>query len=198
MWKKWKGLRKVKEHDQVLKPRGLQSQDWNPAPASGPELPPGWDVIVQRAIRSLEKVASLTFGTSSWVGMGMGFSRDSDGKESACNAGDLGSIPGSGRAPGEGHGSPLQYSCLEDPMARGAWWATVYGVTKSWTLVDVGALQVLQCFVVCRRSLLGVDICFSVFQFQGEINPVSTKQDFCFEASFPTQCDLSQRLIRES
>ena len=130
--------------------------------------------------------------------LNMGFPCGSDGKESACNAGDLGSIPGSGRAPGEGHGSPLQYSCLEDPMARGAWWATVYGVTKSWTLVDVGALQVLQCFVVCRRSLLGVDICFSVFQFQGEINPVSTKQDFCFEASFPTQCDLSQRLIRES
>ena len=83
-------------------------------------------------------------------------------------------------------------------MDRGAWWVTVYGVTKSWTLVGVGALQVLQCLLVCRRSLLGVDICFSVFQFQGEINPVSTKQDFCFEASFPTQCDLSQRLIRES
>ena len=46
----------------------------------------------------------------------------SDGQESACNAGDPGSIPGSGRAPGEGNGSPLQYSCLENPMDRGAWW----------------------------------------------------------------------------
>ena len=52
------------------------------------------------------------------------------GKESAWNAGDLGSIPGSGRSPGEGNGNPLQYSCLENPMDRGAWWATVHGVTR--------------------------------------------------------------------
>ena len=57
----------------------------------------------------------------------------SDGKESACNAGDLGSIPGSGISPGEGNNYPFQYSCLENPMDRGAWWATVHGVTKSWT-----------------------------------------------------------------
>ena len=69
---------------------------------------------------------------------------------------------------------------------------------KELDMTLVGALQVLECSAVCRRSLLGVDICFSVFQFQGGINPVSTKQDFCFEASFPTQCDLSQGLIRES
>ena len=55
----------------------------------------------------------------------------SEGKESACNAGDLGSIPGSGRSSGEGNGNPLQYSCLEKPMERGAWWATVHGVSKS-------------------------------------------------------------------
>ena len=54
-------------------------------------------------------------------------------KVSACNAGDLGSIPGSGRSPGEGNGNPLQYSCLENPMDGGAWWATVHGVAKSWT-----------------------------------------------------------------
>ena len=52
-------------------------------------------------------------------------------KEPAWNAGDLGLIPGSGRSPGGGHGNPLQYSCLENPMDRGAWWATVHGVTKS-------------------------------------------------------------------
>ena len=56
---------------------------------------------------------------------------DSDGKESACNAGDLSSIPGSGKYPGEGNGYPLQYSCLEISMDRGAWQATVHAVTKS-------------------------------------------------------------------
>ena len=55
----------------------------------------------------------------------------SDGKESACNVGDLGSIPGLGRSPGGGDGKPLQYSCLENPMDRGAWWATVHEVTES-------------------------------------------------------------------
>ena len=53
-------------------------------------------------------------------------------KASACNAGDLGSIPGLRISPGEGNGNPLQYSCLENPMDRGAWWATVHGVAKSW------------------------------------------------------------------
>ena len=52
---------------------------------------------------------------------------------SAGDARDVGSIPGSGRSPGGGHGNPLQYSCLENPMGRGTWWATVHGVTKSWT-----------------------------------------------------------------
>ena len=52
-------------------------------------------------------------------------------KKSACNAGDLGSIPGLGRSPGEGNGNPLQYSSLENPMDRGAWWATVHGVAES-------------------------------------------------------------------
>ena len=56
----------------------------------------------------------------------------SDGKASAYNAGDRGSIPGSGRSSGEGNGNPLQYSCLENPMDGGAWWATVHGVAKSW------------------------------------------------------------------
>ena len=57
-------------------------------------------------------------------------------KNLPANAGDVrdaGSIPGSGRSPREGNGTPLQYSCLENPMDRGAWWATVPGVAKSWT-----------------------------------------------------------------
>ena len=60
------------------------------------------------------------------------FTDTADGKESACNAGDLGSIPGLGRSFGEGNGNPLQYSCLENSMDRGAWRATIHGVTKSW------------------------------------------------------------------
>ena len=63
----------------------------------------------------------------------LGFPGGSDGKESTHNAGDLGLILGLGRSPGGGHGNPLQSSCLENPMDRGAWWATVHGVTKSWT-----------------------------------------------------------------
>ena len=64
------------------------------------------------------------------------FHRSLSGKKSACSAGaagDTGLIPGSGRSPGGGHGDPLQYSCLENPMDRGAWQATVHGVAKSQT-----------------------------------------------------------------
>ena len=61
----------------------------------------------------------------------IGFPGGSDGKESACNAGDLGLIPGLGRSPGKGKGYPLWYPCLQNPMDRGAWWATVHGVAKS-------------------------------------------------------------------
>ena len=64
------------------------------------------------------------------------FSGGSEGKESACNVGDLGLIPESGRFPGEGHGNPLQYSYLENPMDRGAWRAIVHGVTKETKLSD--------------------------------------------------------------
>ena len=72
-----------------------------------------------------------------WVGYTVtslvlwGLPGGSDSKESACNAGDLGSIPGLGRSPGGGCGKPLQYYCLDNPMHRGAWWATVHGVTKT-------------------------------------------------------------------
>ena len=60
------------------------------------------------------------------------FPGGSDGKASVYNAGDPGSIPGSGRSPGEGNGNPLQCSCLENPRGRGAWWAAVHRVAQSW------------------------------------------------------------------
>ena len=62
-----------------------------------------------------------------------GFPGGSEGKESACNAGDPGSVPGLGRSPGEGSAHPLQCSCLENSMDRGAWRAVGNGITKSWT-----------------------------------------------------------------
>ena len=63
----------------------------------------------------------------------MRFPGGSDGKAFACNAGDPGLIPGSGRSPGEGNDYPLQYSCLENSMDRGAWWTLAHGVAKSRT-----------------------------------------------------------------
>ena len=65
--------------------------------------------------------------------LGVGFSCGSAGKESACNVGNLGLIPGLGRPPGEGEGYPLQYFCLENPMDRGTWYPTVHGVAESQT-----------------------------------------------------------------
>ena len=62
-----------------------------------------------------------------------GFLGGLDGKESACNAGDPGSVPGSGRSAGGGHGNPPKYSCLESPMDRGVWRATAHGITEHWT-----------------------------------------------------------------
>ena len=80
-----------------------------------------------------EATVSTLHGTTDWFKLGK--ERDKaiychPVKVSASNAGDLGSIPGSGKSPEEGNGNPLQYSCLGNPMDRGAWWATVHGVTK--------------------------------------------------------------------
>ena len=72
----------------------------------------------------------FSFSTSSSHDWGL--PGGSDGKESACHAGDLGLVPGSERSPGEGFGNPLQYSCLENPLDRGDWRATVHRVTQSW------------------------------------------------------------------
>ena len=83
----------------------------------------------------------------------------SDGKESACNVGDTGSIPGSGRFPGEGNGNTLQYSCLENPMDRGAWPSTVLGVTKNqswlskWACMHAGGWFCTKIAVILRDTV---------------------------------------------
>ena len=75
----------------------------------------------------------------------LGFPDNSDGKESACSAGDSGSIPGLGRSPEEGNGNPLQYSCLQNPMDGGNRQVTVHGVAESWTqLSDFTSLHFAQ------------------------------------------------------
>ena len=100
----------------------------------------------------------------------MGFPDGSEGKASACNVGDQGLIPGLGRSPGEGNGNPLQYSCLENPMDGGAWWATVHGVAKSRTRLSDFTFTFFQGFpggasgkessCQCRRSKRhGFDSC---------------------------------------
>ena len=86
------------------------------------------------------------------MGVLWSFPGGSDGKESTCNAGDLGSIPELGRCPGEGNGYSFQYSCMENPMDRGAWQPIVHGFAKSETserLTLPPLLSVLSSFFVC-------------------------------------------------
>ena len=82
----------------------------------------------------------------------LGFPGGSDGIESACNAGDLGLIPGLGRSPGEVNSYPLQYSGLENSMDRGAWQATVQGVAKTWTRLNNLHFQFSLCFVDMKKK----------------------------------------------
>jgi len=84
-----------------------------------------WTVVSQAPL-------SFEFSRQEWASLA-----SSDGEESACNMGDLSSIPGLERPPGGGNGNPLWYSCLENSMDRRAWWATVHGVAKSWTLLSI-------------------------------------------------------------
>ena len=79
-------------------------------------------------------IASLVFRCSYWLGLGLPWWLS--GKDMPANAGDMGSIPESGRSPGEGNGNPLQYSCLGKPMDREAWWATVLGVAKESDMTE--------------------------------------------------------------
>ena len=80
-------------------------------------------------LNSILKSRDITLSTKVQI-VNAGFPGGLDSNESACNSGGMDLIPGSGRSPEEGNGNRLQYSCLENPMDRGAWWATVYGVTE--------------------------------------------------------------------
>ena len=91
---------------------------------------PGNNFVQNNEISS-SNFALLTSPEQIWtIETSGGFPSGSDGKESACNTGDLDSVPESGRSPGEGSGNPLQYSCLGTPTDREAWWITVHGVIK--------------------------------------------------------------------
>ena len=90
--------------------------------------------VVPFAVQKLSSLIRSYLLVFAFISFAVGFPGGSDGKDSSCNAGNLGLIPESGRSPGEGNGNPLQYSCLENPTDRRAWWATVHGsFTKSWT-----------------------------------------------------------------
>ena len=91
----------------------------------------------------------------------IGFPGGSDSKVSVCNVGDLGSIPGSGRFPREGNGNPLQYSCLENPMDRGAWLAIVHGVAKSWRRLS--DFSFFPSHTICRLFNMYGSVIFSIF-----------------------------------
>ena len=92
-------------------------------------------IRIERYVYCLESKSLITLYDCVCVSLFLylGFPGGSDNKASACHVADLSSIPRLGRSPGEGNGNPLQYSCLENPMDRGAWWAIVHRVTKSQT-----------------------------------------------------------------
>ena len=94
--------------------------------------------ILKAAKVALGSTSSKVVFFCSWhtVRNTMGFPDGSASKDSACNAGDIGSVPGSRRSSGEGNDNPFQYSCLGNPTDRGAWWATVHRVAKSWEWVS--------------------------------------------------------------
>ena len=87
------------------------------------------DTHIRKNINPRGKVENFCVNIHN-LGLPADFPGGSDGKESACNSGELDSIPGLGRSPGEGNDNPLKFSCLENSMDRRAWWATVHGVAK--------------------------------------------------------------------
>ena len=144
---------------------------WNSSGADGTFLSGGQSTWVVQSFRTADAVRLLEASAQkSWNGTSTRSAQIQGrknrpslspltgfpGKESSCSArdsGDVGLIPGSGRSPGGGHGKPLQYSCLENPMDRGAWWATVHGVAKSHTWLKRLSMHV-HCPSIWKESLL--------------------------------------------
>ena len=135
-------LRNDKKHDSVSQPRACT-----------------W-----AARQSQDATVSMWADRFSGEQLALGLPRWHSGKNPPANAGDardVGSTPGSGRSPGREHGNPLQYSCLENSMDRGAWWATVHGVTKSRTWLSDGACKYQYVCYSCRMnsaSTRGVEV----------------------------------------
>ena len=122
---------------------GIRANMWARRPHHPPPVPEGWDSTkVLRQILCVRHWAGFLLPPGKsykvlliapiyrWVNWGSGFPGGSVIKNPRANAGDMGLIPGSGRSPGEGNGYPLQFSCLGNPMDRGAWWATVHVVIR--------------------------------------------------------------------
>ena len=129
-----------------------------------------------------------------------GFPGGSVGKESACKAGDQGSIPGSGRSPEEGNGNPLEYSCLENSIDRGAWWATVHGVTKSQTRLSdntqsfnywqIFNLSLVSLFSIVRSS--AISNALNIFLYSSLFQNCSHLY-YCCNCFLITNCELMIR-----
>ena len=128
-WRPLSGLKGV----QPPLPFGERTRDWSPGHAGkeGPQLSSTGPS--QGFPRAAAHVGVFSRGTTRIFHLTASKPFSSDGKASACNVGDLGLIPGSGRSPGEGNGNPLEYSCLGNSMDGGTWWPTVHRVAKSRT-----------------------------------------------------------------
>ena len=114
----------------------------------------------------------------------------SNGKTSVCNAGEPGSISGLGRSPGEGNGSPLQYSCLENPMDRGAWQATVRAVTKSRTRLS-GFTHWMKKYIDLNILILFMCIfCLKLFFERKRKLLVKSQQEAAMQHMSSAQCSV--------
>ena len=117
----------------------------------------------------------------------------SEVKVSACNMGNLGSIPGSGRYPGERNGNPLQDSCLENPMDREAWWATVRGVAKSWTCLSAFTHSLKQ----SQSSLTKIKHSrFLTKETKNSIYELRTKPKHKLESKTITRCQVVNKAMK--
>ena len=142
--------------------------------------------ILHFILRKSNDISKITQLISDYIWIRSDFPGGSDSKVSAYNAGDPGSIPGLGRSPGEGNGNPLQYSCLENPMDRRAWQATVHGVTKSqirpsdFTSLRFGSGHKSQLsfqVLFCHYTLFFLSILFGFSSWASLLKMLALRQD---------------------